>query len=74
MDMEELLGLDAGDFDDVDFAASDEEDSSDKGSTTGAAPAVSGALPAEGSSSVVDGVAPATEATSPSAVTTVIKV
>lgn len=83
MDMEELLGLDAGDFDDVDFAASDEEQEEEataangsNGSTTAASSpaAAGGAAEASGSSSVSDGVPPAAEGASSSAVTTVVEV
>lgn len=74
MDMEELLGLDAGDFDDVEFSASDEEqeEANAKESTTGAA--ASGGAEANGSSSVSDGVAPVAAGTSTPSVTTTIKV
>lgn len=72
--MEEILGLDAGDFENVDFAGSDEEPEEAASDGGTAAPALGGGAEASGSSSVGGGVAPAAEGTSSSAITTVVEV
>eukprot|EP00752_Nemacystus_decipiens_P003609 g3326.t1 len=84
MDMEELLGLDAGDFDGVDFAASEEEEEEEEeaqatavangSSASAAVPGAAGAAEANGSSNASDdGVPPAEDGASSSTVAAMLE-